>query len=238
VWDLRREAVRRGLDLIVVAAHNNRFALDLARLAGTGSDDVIVLPGQEVTAARYHLIAAGIDRIIDWRLGAREAIAAIHAQGGVAIAAHPVRASWRDPDEAALGALDGVEVAHPGQRITSPDRDEYLQFYRRVQMANPDIAPIGSSDFHTAAPLGLCRTYLLVQARTAAGALDAIRAGRTVARSPSGQLQGAAGHVAEVERYLAGAGMPGPSAAERAVALAALAGLAALAVPPRRRQRR
>ena len=86
-WELGREARRRGLDVIVVSNHNQLLA---ARLAGLGSrlygpeQSVLIIPGQELTAPRFHMIAAGIARTIDWRLPAAQAIAAIHEQGGVA----------------------------------------------------------------------------------------------------------------------------------------------------------
>ena len=45
---------------------------------------------------------------------AREAIRAVHDQGGVAIAAHPMPGSWTTKDDEALRLMDGDEVAHPG----------------------------------------------------------------------------------------------------------------------------
>ena len=231
---LRREAARRGLDVIAVTAHNNRLALSGAGRSSR-SEEVIVIPGQEITAPLYHLVAIGTDELIDWRLSVREAIAAVHAQGGIAIAAHPVESSWKDPDADALRLLDGAEVAHPGQ--WRRERDEYLEFYRRVLAVNPDVAPIGSSDFHTSAPLGYCRTYILTDDRSAAGVMEAIRQGRTVARRPNGRLHGSDTHKAQVERYLAARGpIPHPTAGERAAVLFALSGLALLSWPRRRSQ--
>lgn len=233
VWELQREAERRGIDIIAVTAHNNRLGLALGGLFSFRPSPTIVLAGQEVTTPTFHLVAVGTETGIDWRLSARQAIAAVHAQGGVAIAAHPVETSWRDTDEDALRTLDGAEVAHPTSRRThSAGRDEFLQFFRRAQSVNPNVAPIGSSDFHMWAPLGLCRTYLLADERSASGVLDAIRDGRTVAADPRGRLFGTAEHVAEVEEFLASTSFPPPVAGlERLTALVALLALAALARP-------
>jgi hypothetical protein len=88
------------------------------------------------------------------------------------------------------------------------------------------------------APLGLCRTYLLVDEPSAAGALDAIRRGRTVATDPHGRFYGQPAHVEAVEKWLAGRPIPGPGRGERTAALAALAGLAGLALPSFRRRRK
>jgi len=94
---------------------------------------------------------------------------------------------------------------------------------------NPDVAPIGSTDFHMTAPLGLCRTYLLVEERSATGALDAIRRGRSVARDVDGRLLGAAEHVATVERHLAASAAAEPvPVVHKLIALVALLSLAVL----------
>ena len=235
VSQLQREAARRGLDVIAVTAHNNRLALDVGRRL-PDSEGAVLIPGQEITAPLYHLVAVGTSRLIDWRLPVRDAIAAVHAQGGVAIAAHPVESSWRASDPEALRRLDGTEVAHPGRRLPQ-GRDEYLEFYRRVLAVNPDVAPIGSSDFHTSAPMGYCRTFILTDDRSASGVVEAIRQGRTVARRPNGRLHGTDAHVAQVERYLVERGpLPEPGVWDRAAVLLALSGLALLSWPPRRRQ--
>lgn len=233
-WELQREAQRRGIDVIAVTGHNNRFGLNVGRLVPLEADGPILLRGQEITTPSFHMIAVGIERLIDWRLPARDAIAAIHAQGGVAIAAHPGYASWRVRDEAALRALDGAELAHPSTASFSPARNQFQRFFHRARTLNPDLSPIGSSDFHMTAPLGLCRTYLLATERSAAGALDAIRHGRTVARDTRGELFGAPENVAAVQQFLSTApAAPIVSSLERFVALTALLALAALCVPLR-----
>lgn len=230
-WELQREAARRGLDVIAVTGHNNRFAVALGRAFPHDPNGPILLAGQELTTPSFHIIAIGIERLVDWRLPAHEAIADIHAQGGVAIAAHPGRASWRVDDEEALRALDGAEVAHPSAASFSRARREFEAFFRHVQSLNPAVAPIGSSDFHMTAPLGLCRTYLLVNERSATGALDAIRQGRTVARDSRGLLYGSAPDVARVESWLLTSDVPAPETPEAVAAVGALAGLAVLCLP-------
>ncbi len=62
----------------------------------------IVIVGQEVTARGFHVIAAGIEERVSWRTSAADVIRAVHAQGGVAIAAHPVRRFWPAWDDEAL----------------------------------------------------------------------------------------------------------------------------------------
>jgi hypothetical protein len=230
VWELQHEAARRGIDVIGITGHNNEFGLELGRLHPPDPNGPIVIRGQEVTTQAFHMVALGISELIDWRLNARDAITAIHAQGGVAIAAHPVEVSWRDHDVEALRMLDGAEVAHQSRRRFSVSRDEFLEFFHRVQAVNPRVAPIGSTDFHMVAPLGSCRTYLLVRERSAAGVLDAIRDGRTVGVDGRGVMFGTPEHVALVEQFLSTASLPSVSGPERLAAFVAMLALAALAV--------
>jgi hypothetical protein len=54
-------------------------------------------------------------------------------------------------------------------------RREFFEAFERARGLNPHVAAIGSSDFHSSAPLGDARTYLFVRERSVNGVLDAIR---------------------------------------------------------------
>lgn len=225
-WQLQREASRRGLDVIAVAGHNNRVALTLTRAFGLLSDTPIVIDSQELTSPGFHIVAVGVKEMIDWKASVPEAVRAIHAQGGVAIAAHPVPLAWKPLDQASLAALDGVEVAHPMAARTGSSRRHLDAFFERARAVKPGIAPIGSTDFHGAAPLGRCRTYLLTADRSAEGALAAIRAGRTVAEDQHGRLFGSPEHLRAVERRRSSQTSREVPPAEKWTAIGALAMLA------------
>ena len=192
-WELAREASRRGLHAIVVSNHNQTFAARLSGMLPGWISPVglpLMIPSQEVTTPNFHLIAAGISSTIDWRKGELEIMRDIHAQGGVVIAAHPVGRYWRASD-AMIAALDGAEVAHPLTEVLPGGREQLDAFFARARALKPSLAPIGSSDFHMVAPLGVCRTYVFAEEVSVRGVLDAIRAGRTVARDQNGVLYGA-----------------------------------------------
>jgi hypothetical protein len=200
-WELAREARRRGLDVIGLTNHNAMLSYRVSQLLAplTGTDGAMLIQGQELTAVGYHIAAIGVDRTIAWRQPAAAAVAAIHAAGGVAIAAHPTRKSQRAFDDAAVDALDGVEAAHPAMHTRDEHRRAFAAFYERATRRHPGIAAIGSSDFHSFAPLGLCRTYVFARSATSAGVLDAIRAGSTAACDGRGQAYGPA-HLVELIR--------------------------------------
>jgi hypothetical protein len=190
-WDIRREARRRGIDVVAITNHNHALALRLDRALFTPPPRPLVLAAEETTSSRYHLVSLGIRESIDWRLSLPDAIRAIHAQGGVAIAAHPT-GDFGPFDDDVLRMLDGLEVAHPIGHSDATARAELEALYDRAKRVKPTIAPIGSSDYHFGAPIGFSNTRLLVADLSAGGVLDAIRAGRAVAYAPGGRTYGAA----------------------------------------------
>ena len=222
-WELQKEARRRGLDAIAIVGHNHPIAAWYARVM---SADVIVLPGLEVLSANRHMVAVGVRGWIDWRLPADEAIEAAHRQGGVAIAAHPVRTSWVTQNARALGLLDGAEVAHPVLDFEPDAAQELRQFYEGARARNPNIAPIGSSDNHGLHDMGVFRTYLIGAERSERGILDAIREGRTVADDGRGHFTGRPEHIATVRAHLASLPPAPPARLHRLCSIAALLALA------------
>lgn len=191
-WDIAHEARRRRLDVVALTNHNATLSWHLGRLlnSNAGTPGVLLLPGDEITSVGFHIAALGIDRSLPWRGSIEEIASAVRARGGVAIAAHPT-AGRRDLfDARAFRALDGIEVAYPGMLDSAPVDPEFIEVYHAAVAAHPSIAIIGSSDFHTWAPIGLCRTYLFVRSADGVGVLDAIRAGRTVACDGKGVTYG------------------------------------------------
>jgi hypothetical protein len=192
-WDIAVEARRRRLDAVALTNHNSMHSWRLARWLSpltARSGGAMLIPGEELTSVGFHLALVGITQPVAWRQTAASAAAAVHAMGGVAIAAHPDKKSWRYLDDAALAALDGVEVAHPLILMWEDSHRHLMEFYDRARRVHPSIAAIGSTDFHHHAPLGLDRTYVFARAATPAGILDAIRDGRTVACDGRGEAYG------------------------------------------------
>jgi hypothetical protein len=188
-WLLRDEAARAGLDAFVLTNHNRVSTGRMARRLAAGTPGPLVIVGQEITGRGFHIAAAGLEQRVDWMHGAAAAIRAVHAQGGVAIAAHPSRDYWAGWSDAAVALLDGYERAHPSMRGPENAAD-FETFGARAAALHPRIAAIGSSDFHTSLSPGACRTWVLARERTAAGILEAVRAGMTVAVGIDGDLYG------------------------------------------------
>jgi hypothetical protein len=173
-WDLVIEAQHQGLDALAITGQNEAYSGRVARWFSRMVGGPTVIAGQEIHGPKFHMIAAGVHQTISWRLTAEEAIAEVHRQGGVAIAAHPTKEAWPFFGEAAT-RLDGAEVAQPVV-LQFPQRGGELQeFYRKS-----GAAAIGSSDWHGFGPIGACRTYVFATDDSEAAILEAIRARRTV----------------------------------------------------------
>ena len=227
-WMLQRHASHVGLDVIAITNHNQTLAGRLGRAAAQPSTGPLVLVGEEITGRDYHLIGVGLERPVNWDQPALGAIADVHAQGGVAIAAHPMH-GFDGYDPVALAELDGVEVAHRDS-LSSTLALQFVEFYQRTLARNQEVAAIGSSDFHTSGPMGLCRTYLFVRERSEAGVVQAIRDGRTVGRCESGRLWGRSELVRLLQPYRDALAPPDESLAQTLALLLVWLSLVALAL--------
>jgi hypothetical protein len=174
-WDTVIEAQQQGLDVIAMTPHNHIWVAKAGRWYARAAGGPIVIAGEEIVSARYHLLAVGIQRTIGWNQTAASAIDEIHQQGGIAIAAHPATRYWSAYDAQARGKLDGAEVVHPVALGSEEYAAQLRQFYESAH-----LTAFGDSDFHGLGPIGVCRTWVFTREATEQGVLDAIRDGRTV----------------------------------------------------------
>ena len=83
-------ATRLGLDVIAITDHDvidgALIASALARREESGPEVVV---GEEVSSRDGHILGLYLTRLVRPGMSAEETIAAIHEQGGVAVAAHP-----------------------------------------------------------------------------------------------------------------------------------------------------
>ena len=112
----------------------------------------LILPGIEISAKGIyaHILAFGIKRDIRPDLGARETIAKIHEQNGIAVAAHPLRYvsqldrnEWKD--------LDAIETLTPNCSMEQNLR-------ARETALEWGLPQIGSSDVHRSTMIGTYAT--------------------------------------------------------------------------------
>ena len=186
---LVRQADRRGLDVLGVTEHNTVWPGRIARAWSqlTGGPTIIV--GEEITSARYHVIALGLGESVSPGPDLGAILDDVHAQHGFAIAAHPVKRYWpallpvRD-------RLDGSEVMHPLAYTAMLASWRWVDMVTFHDEAIPPLAAIGSSDYHWGTHLGWCRTLVFAHDASADAVMEALRAHRTVVIDRDGKLHG------------------------------------------------
>jgi predicted metal-dependent phosphoesterase TrpH len=179
---LEQAELRTDLDVIAITDHERIDAALAARSIARSRDYRIrVVVGEEISTRGGHLLALFIERPIPPLLSMRETIARIHAQGGIAIPAHPlapfplcasagsIRRLLADADPAVRP--DALEVLNP----TAPGR---LWHQRIIDFAaETGIARTGSSDAHSAGQIGYA--YTTFPGNTIEDLRGAITAGTT-----------------------------------------------------------
>lgn len=157
-------AARIGLDVIAITDHD---AIDGALIAAElarqhdGAPEVVV--GEEVSSRDGHVLALFISQLVPPGLSAEETVSAIHAQGGLAVAAHPYwRTTMLDRDGRLYGLgdriadvkVDAVEVLNGG---FTPSM---IGANRRASWVAEALGrtPVGGSDAHVRHAIGWAHT--------------------------------------------------------------------------------
>jgi predicted metal-dependent phosphoesterase TrpH len=149
------------LSVLAICDHNtNEGALEAAAIAHRFRVDVIV--GQEVESTDGHILGLWTPDLVPPGLDAHETVLRIHAQGGIAIAAHPFAPRWWHKHGLCRGErgvydcvdYDGVEVANSTPLL-------FLANFRArgYHRANSErLAATGGSDAHMLSVVGTSRT--------------------------------------------------------------------------------
>ncbi len=115
-----KQAYAKGFNAIAMTDHNRFDGVATAQAVckqlkanGEIGEDFFIIPGQEITTIEgYYVIALFTTRSIPRNMTVKETIRQIHAQGGIAIAAHPVKMGTAIGYHAALDLdFDWIEAA-------------------------------------------------------------------------------------------------------------------------------
>ena len=169
VQDILDGCRRVGMDGVVVLDHNS---LRGGKEAIAMKSDILVIPGVEVSSAEGHILAFNVNEEIPRDRTVGETIDLIHAQGGVAVAAHPYRV-WSGLGESnVLGyKFDGIECQN-GRSTRRGNR-------KAVELAEMMQKPrTGGSDSHEPETIGKSYTVLPERYEDAESVLKSILAGK------------------------------------------------------------
>lgn len=106
-------AAKRGLNCIAIADHGTiKGSLEAKAYAIPNNLPILIIISQEVKSKLGDILALDIKESIPEHLSAKETIARIHQQGGLAVIAHPF-GSWcgfRGGLEQYIGQFDAIEI--------------------------------------------------------------------------------------------------------------------------------
>jgi len=155
---------RTDLKVIAIADHNtNVGALEAARIARDSGLAIEVVVAQEVESSDGHIIGLWTPELVRPSMSAEDTVAAIHAQGGFAIAAHPFaprlwsRAGLDRGTRAIYDRVeyDGIEIANSTPLLFVANW--MAQIYQHSH--GERFAATGGSDAHILPVIGSSRTY-------------------------------------------------------------------------------
>ncbi len=176
---LEYAASKTDLRVIAITDHDAiEGALQARRLASRYGVEVVV--GEEVSTADGHVLALFIEHWLPPGRPAAETIAAVHAQGGLCIAAHPY--AWIVPSMGWNGLCDrvGPNGEWPLDGIESYNASLWLPQSNKTAHrvgSSVDLAICGGSDSHQLSTIGL--GYTLFPGTTAQDLHRAIVARQT-----------------------------------------------------------
>lgn len=188
------------MDVIAIADHDTLDgALEAKRIYDQGNYRFDLIIGEEVTSTAGHIIGLFLDKEIPKELSPRETIELIHAQGGLAIAAHPLLIlKYIDPDMLTADGVgidvlmseqfDAIEIINGGPTMKNVNS--------RARLLNRSLlfrAEIGSSDAHIPEAVG--KGYTLFPGKSAEDFRRAVEQKTTEAVSTKY-------HVSELLKYL------------------------------------
>ncbi len=157
-------ALRVGLDGIAVTDHMTVAGARETARAAEGTPLAVII-GAEYSTDTGHVLGLFLREEIRLskapRWPWREVLEAIHAQGGVAVLAHPTR-SWRVVDPEALAAMDGVEIFNARAEWSRfPQANpQARELWAQARRRRPGLFPTGGSDAHFPGEVGHGRTGL------------------------------------------------------------------------------
>lgn len=175
--EIAAAARARGVDGVAVCDHDKIYT------GPTEWDGVLLIPGVEFSTEYGHLLGLFVRQPIPYT-GFRETVAALHAQGALAVLAHPF-ARTRDAGRfrPLIPLLDGVEVWNGrADRKNSQANAMAAAFAREA-----GLCPFGGSDAHVAQEVGNGITAVEVPERTLPALHQALKTGEAAVSGQRGK---------------------------------------------------
>jgi len=189
-----KAASERGLDFIAITDHNTTSQANDIRELQPYFDDLLMIPGREITTFHGHANLFGTVAPIDFRVGSPEVpdwialLAQIEHSGGAISINHPVRPSgeqcmgcgWTPPEDVDYGRFQAIEVVN-GQDADTPFSG--IPFWEHLLDRGYKLTALGGSDNHDpqqndSGGIGTPTTVIYAEELSEGALIAAIRRGR------------------------------------------------------------
>lgn len=174
VEDAVRLSKIKGLDCICITDHDTVKAVEKLNRESL-RNDVIIIPGIEVTTREGHLVGLGITQPIKPKLSAAETAEKIRELGGLVVIphpGHPFKHSLKlNKDILSEVKPDAVEALTIMQSLIKPNFNKLIKKF--------NVPLIAGSDSHIPQTLGSTYSLIEVKEKSVEGILYAIRRGKT-----------------------------------------------------------
>lgn len=176
-------ARRTRLEVIAITDHDTiEGAMEAQAIKQHYPFELIV--GEEVTSREGHILALFIQERIPPRMSGAETIAAIHEQGGLAIAAHPFINAWSFGEQVEMQGVGKAMAWLPFDAVEVDNSTPFMGLAnwraRRFNRLHCRLPEIGNSDAHIVEAVG--KSFTRFPGATAADLRLAIERGHTIAR--------------------------------------------------------
>jgi hypothetical protein len=184
-------AIARGLDFIAITDHNTTAQYNAERALQGYYDQLLLIPGREVTTYRGHTNVYGTTRALDFRVEApgKPTVQSLFEQaqemGALVSINHPVRnlgeacigCGWKPAAGTDMTGVNAVEAVN-GSNALAHQVD--IGFWEQRLDAGERLTGIGGSDTHRPEnkTIGNPTTVVYAKELSVAGILDGIRAGK------------------------------------------------------------
>lgn len=184
-------AIKRGLDFIAITDHNTTSQYDDERELQPYFDDLLIIPGRELTTFHGHANAFGTTRSIDYRVGSA-AVPDVNAMfrrarqlGAIVSINHPeaptgeicMGCGWTPTQQVDMSLVTSIEVVNGGHVAS--------QFWDRQLLEGHRLTAVGGSDNHHAdwppdrlGSIGSPTTVIYAEQLSVPGILRGVRSGR------------------------------------------------------------
>ena len=155
--DIIDEAIRKGLDGVCITDHDDLGLREIVKDFYTPQLKIFV--GVEILTTQGDILVISLDRVPDKMLTPSELLELVHAQGAVAIAAHPYRKNNRGLGDHIFAHRRDSSLPLTGVEVLNGSTPEYLNAQAGETAHKSELAMTAGSDAHFKERVGLMATY-------------------------------------------------------------------------------